>query len=185
MDNELISALEASGVDLSSSDAALISQNSDSILAFLGLSMLALLFILLVLWVLVVIARWRTVSKMGGHGWSQLIPVYAEYELASKAGCSKALTYASTALAAAIIICGCFSSSVDAMGYLGGVLDFAALVVGCVVARQVSRVYKHGVPFTVGLILLPWLFYMILGLGKTMPEVPAVEDEAAPAAPEA
>lgn len=62
---------------------------SDSELAAVAGIALVLVPVILAVWVVQLIAQWKTVNKMGGRGWSQVVPVYASWELARSAGCEK------------------------------------------------------------------------------------------------
>ncbi len=123
--------------------------------------------------ILVVIGRWRTVNKMGGRGWSQIIPIYSEWELSSKAGCAQGVCIALVVLDALTIFSNVPRS--ETFLYIALVCGIALFVIRCIVLRQVARRFGKGVGFTIGLIILPYIFYLILGCGSAQP----VEENAA------
>ena len=194
--------LISSNPSLISSNPSLISSNTDlisgnttnvdvnqvvdslpsTVAAVLGLSILLVIVVALVLLVLYVIGRWKTVKKLGGHGWSQFIPAYGDYELAKHAGCDKALVIAATALAGAIFIAEL--SPLQFANNLASALAFPYFIVDCVVCYNVAKAFGKGKGFTVGLVLLPFVFFMILGLGKAQPVSASDENDGtdAPAA---
>lgn len=147
------------------------------VLAFLAL-------VVAVMVVLTVIGQWKTAKKLGGKGWSQVIPVYRDYEMARAAGCAVEMTVAYTALGGICLLGQVFSGN-EAMGMLAGFAFIPTVVLGILVARQVARRFGKGAGFTAGLVLVPYVFYPILGLGKAMPTDDAETPEApvAPVAP--
>ncbi len=130
-------------------------------------ALLIALVIVVAIVVFLIVGRWKTVKKLGGHGWSQLIPVYGEWELSINAGCEKALCIALTALSAISI----FSqvTNIEAVQGIAGLCGLALFVITILVAYKVARRFGKGKGFTVGLVLLPAIFYAILGLGSAMP----------------
>ena len=139
----------------------------------------AVMIAVVVAWlVLMFIGAWKTVKKLGGAGWTQIIPVYRDYEMARVAGCDQVMTTAYAILCGLVLLGGIFTHS-----ELRTLANFAALpafILGIMVARQVARRFGKGVGFTVGLVLLPCIFYMILGCGKAQP---VDEGPASPAQP--
>lgn len=160
--NEIVAQAQVDGTYVSSGDVS-------AILA----ALLAMCVIGIIVWVLAIVGRWRTVSKMGGHGWSQLIPIYSEWELSSKAGCAQALCIAFIVLDALTYV-GCIPVN-DTIAYIASLCAIALFVIRCIVLRQVARRFGKGVGFTVGLVILPYIFYLILGCGSAK----AIEENAA------
>ena len=59
------------------------------------------------------------------------------------------------------------------------IIPFLGLVIWIIVCNDLSKSYARGAGTTVGLIFLPWLFYMILGFGEAEYQGPAAAPEAA------
>ena len=130
------------------------------ILVLLGIIAFAQLF--------VIIGRWKTTKKLGGHGWSQIIPIYSEWCLSRAAGCVTQLCIAITALDAISIFSGAFDASW--WRTLVSICAIALIVVRCLVIDKVCKRFgKKGVGFQIGLFFLPCIFYMILGCGSAQP----------------
>lgn len=128
---------------------------------------LILLLVILVFVVLFIVGRWKTVSKLGGRGWSQIIPVYTDWELSTSAGCDRALCIALTVLSA-INVLGYVVKDETFQG-ISGLCALASLVVGIMVNYKVACRFGKGKGFTFGLVVLAPIFYAILGLGSAMP----------------
>ncbi|OHA88285.1 MAG: hypothetical protein A2653_00830 [Candidatus Zambryskibacteria bacterium RIFCSPHIGHO2_01_FULL_43_25] len=47
------------------------------------------------------------------------------------------------------------------------VINIIAIIFGIVITYKLAKVFGKGIGFTIGLILLPPIFYMILGFGKS------------------
>ena len=184
-DSELISTLNSMGV---SGDMNVVSSSSDAAsavaAAIIALGFIAVigLLLLVVFGVLEIIGRWRIVKRLGGHGWSQLIPVYCEWELSKVVGLSRKFCIAITAVSAAMVLCTC-GREYELLHNLGFVAGIAGLVLSCVMLHKLSRVYGHGCGYVVGLLLLPGIFYLLLGCSSKEIEVPAKFDEEKPEAP--
>lgn len=128
---------------------------------------LALIPVILTVWVVQLIAQWRLVNKMGGRGWSQVVPVYASWELASSAGCERAKCVAYTAFAALETLGAACAYAFD-MDNLA-LPAIAMLVMHIIVMNRVAERFGKGRGFTAGLVLLPVVFVGILGFGQAMP----------------
>ena len=126
----------------------------------------------LVILVLTIIAEWRIFTKAGQSGWKSLIPIYnAIVELGFSWRKGK---FWSIVLASFLFGIGQALTEYSS----GEVLDIVAMllmVVGgiAVLVLTVKAVYYlaqsfgHGLGFTIGLILVPTVFRLILGLGSS------------------
>ena len=131
----------ASSSDLSSAVFALIG-------GFLGF----IVFIALVIVVLQIVANWKLFTKAGEKGWKALIPFYNTAILYKISGMSPwlALLY---------------------IGYLIPVVNVIVAVVFTVLRLyqpiNLAKGFKKSTGFTVGLIMFPFIFNLILGLGSS------------------
>lgn len=131
----------ASSSDLSSAVFALIG-------GFLGF----IIFIALVIVVLQIVANWKLFTKAGEKGWKALIPFYNTAILYKISGMSPwlALLY---------------------IGYLIPVINVIVAVVFTILRLyqpiNLAKGFKKSTGFTVGLIMLPFIFNLILGLGSS------------------
>lgn len=143
----------------------------------------AVLSIGLIFYLLMLIAGWRILKKAGEPGWKILIPIYNVYMLWKIAGMKNWWW--------AVICCGIIVAILEACA---GV-DYASLtesnvvfdnrpmvlvatLAGCffaiyaciaqiLYAYRTSKVFGHGLGYTIGLIILPSLFWLILGFGRS------------------
>lgn len=122
--------------------------------------------------VLLAVALWRLFTKAGEKGWKSLIPVlnvYTLYKIAWDTGAFwRNIIYLLLIIAAHIVMIIC-----------GFVVDVvcAACIIALLLARILNRCFRlqyhlsksfgHGFWYSVGLVLFPDIFYMILGLGKS------------------
>lgn len=109
--------------------------------------------------VLMIIAQWKLFEKAGEKGWKSLIPFYNGY-LWYK------LTWSAGAYAA-IIILSIVSAFVSGVPVLGILLAITMVILGIMSSHMVSVSYGKGGGFTVGLVLLAPIFYMILAFGDS------------------
>lgn len=135
-------------------------------------AVLVLLVALVVLacFVIQLVAEWKLVNKLGGRGWSQVIPVYNAWELARVAGCEQPMVIAYTVLTGVTVAASALGSLLgDASGSAIGTCGLALFVVNVLVMRQVAARFGKSGGFVVGMVLLPVVFVSILGLGSAEP----------------
>lgn len=112
--------------------------------AFLGIY----LVVVLVIAVLQVVAMWKVFTKAGEKGWKSIIPIYNIVILFKISGISPWLIFV----------------------YFAGIIPFvgwiAILALSIYQANSLAKSFGKDVGYTIGLLLLPVIFYMILGLGK-------------------
>ncbi len=129
------------------------------------------------LYILICAADWKVFTKMGEKGWKSLIPVYNLYLILKN--CSKMKYFTVTIVFAVLALV--LESTAVAVGEAYGdanpwylvlsLLNLAAqivlLVVEIKIHYHVSKSFGHGAGFTIGLVLLPFIFNLILGFGKS------------------
>ncbi len=111
-----------------------------------------LLLIYLVLYLVFALGAWgayKKASPQGDPAWAAFVPIYNFIVLLRVAG--RPVTCAWFLLLVFIPIVG----------------SLALLVVSIIVLNDVSKSFGHGGGFTVGLVLLPVIFWFILWLGKS------------------
>ena len=121
----------------------------------------------------VIVAWWRIFSKAGEKGWKILIPVYNMYVMYKLFW--KAAIFAIMIVLSIVAVIG---SSVTMYGavmsvlqggsstfYIGLFLLVASMIVililDIIFYNKVSKAFGHGAGFTVGLVLLPFIFLLI------------------------
>ena len=110
--------------------------------------------IFLALLVFYIAAEWRIFSKAGQPGWAVIIPIY---------------------------------NTLVALKIVGRpwwwiflfVIPVVDIVVAIVVWYDLSKSFGHRAAFTVGLVILSWIFLLILWLGPSSYRGPSVEPSAA------
>ncbi len=93
--------------------------------------------------VTVLAGMWKTFEKAGQPGWGCLIPIYNAYlilQIAGRPGWWLLLLF----------------------------IPFVNFITGIVVAVDVARNFGKGVGFAIGLMLLGFIFYPILGFGDAV-----------------
>lgn len=145
-------------------------------------------FFALVLWVLLIIARWKMFTKAGEAGWKSIIPIYADYI------CFKLYWDVRNFLILLGVSCLTFvfsfasggfavNSNGDVVFYGGNavftVLTWVATIVAFVwsvrLSLKTAAAYGKGIGFGIGLILLPNIFTLILGFGSARYVGPQVD----------
>lgn len=134
--------------DYSSSASSIDSSAIAVILASLGVMLFFILAIGMVLLILQVIANWKIFTKAGESGWKSIIPIYNSVVLFKISGISPWFVLVYIA------------------GFIPFVGPLAILGVTIYQANSLAKSFGKDAGFTVGLVLLPTIFYMILGFGK-------------------
>lgn len=115
----------------------------------------------LIIAILVIVAMWRIFKKAGEPGWKAIIPIYNNYILFKIVWDTK-FFWISFGL-------GLLSSIVNvlpAIGWLSYLISIATFIIEVMVLNRLSKSFGHGTGFTIGLLFLPFIFFMILGFGS-------------------
>ena len=121
--------------------------NNDSLSALIAGSMALVMFVSLAIIVLYVVCFWKIFTKAGQPGWAALIPIYNLVVMFQIAGMSGLW---------ALAILATFIPIIGGLFWLG-VLIYAFY--------QLSLRFGQGAGFTVGLVLLGFIFWPILAFG--------------------
>lgn len=113
--------------------------------AFAGI----VLVISLAISILQIIAMWKLFNKAGEKGWKSIIPIYNVIVLFKISGISPWL------------ILVFLASIIPVIGWLA----IAALYI--YQSHNLAKSFGKDIGYTIGLLLLPTIFYMILGFGKS------------------
>ena len=139
------------------SDADLDTALAGGVGALFGAMLGIFLIIGLVLIVIQIIAMWKIFTKAGQAGWKSIIPIYNLVTMFKIAGISPWL----------ILL------------YLLAFIPFFGWLISVGLSIyftiKLAQAFNKGTGFTVGLILLPSIFYLILGLGKSQYVGPKAE----------
>ena len=132
----------------------------------------AILTTSVVLLIIGIVVGWRIFQKAGEPGWKILIPVYNQYiffKIAWKPGMFWVmflLTTVSGALNVCLALMGSFEAAVGIL-----LFDFLAALIGLVIGvmfwHKLAKAFGRGVGFTIGLLLLNFIFLMILAFGSS------------------
>jgi len=119
-----------------------MNQSSDTAVTF-GITTLGLVFVLLWLGLLILMIAgfWRVFSKAGQPGWAAIIPILNVYfflKIAGKPGWWLLLMF----------------------------IPLVNLVIAIIATVDLARSFGKGTGFAIGLLLLPAIFYLILGFGS-------------------
>ena len=132
--------------------------DSSAIIAAGALGSIILVFALvaLVIAIIQIIAMWKVFTKAGEKGWKSIIPIYNLVTLFRISGLSPWLIL--------VYLLG-------AIPVVGGII---CLILFIYQANSLAKAFGKGTGFTVGLVLLAPIFYMILAFGDskyTKPEI--------------
>ena len=131
---------------------AAVVENS-SIFAILGTLLGAFLGIVLVISIIIVILQiagmWKVFTKAGEKGWKCIIPIYNLVILFRISGLSP------------WIICGYLLGFIPLVGWI---VALGILIYQC---NSLAKSFGKDIGYTIGLLILPTIFYMILGFGKS------------------
>lgn len=96
----------------------------------------------LVLLLLMIAGLWTTFTKAGQPGWAAIIPIYNIFILLKIVGR-------------------------PAWWLLLFFIPIVNFIVGVIISIDVAKAFEKGVGFAIGLLILPVIFYPILGLGDS------------------
>ena len=112
--------------------------------AFLGI----IIVVTIVIAILNITGMWKVFTKAGEKGWKCIIPIYNLVILFKISGLSPWIIF----------------------GYLSGIIPFVGWIVCLGISvyqcNSLAKSFNKDVGYTIGLLFLPTIFYLILGLGK-------------------
>ncbi|MBQ6130316.1 signal peptidase I [Candidatus Saccharibacteria bacterium] len=143
---------------------ALTSLNSEEALvaggllggAIVGVSVVALIYV-----ILCIVAWWKIFTKAGEAGWKAIIPIYNVYILCRITGINFWIFCLGLPFAVGILSAIVGSETVAGSTITG----LYALFFDIYLAIKLGDAFKKGTGFKVGLVLLPFIFYLILAFG--------------------
>lgn len=118
--------------------------------------------------VLMLVARWKIFKKAGTGGWKAIVPFYSDYTMYKVAWKKKYFWFV---LVLSILASVCVNLSGDFPQYslvfalIAAVLFISVIVLEIKCQVKLAKAFRKGAGFAVGLILLPIVFYPILGFG--------------------
>lgn len=113
------------------------------------------LLILLAILVLCLVAQWKIFEKAGQKGWASLIPFYSEYIQFDAFWGDKRYFWPFLVMVIASML-----------PVVGWVFAIAVAIMRVILSYKIAKSFGEGVGFTIGLVLLPFVFDMILAFGK-------------------
>ena len=139
--------------------------------AFLAIAGIAAI----IFYVLTVIACWKVFEKAGEPGWKCLIPIYSQYIMFKIVGMKNLfwILFAVSVVVSIIVTAMGFDTQNIAKNSMTGTnlvaalmymaMAIFALVISIMNYNRISKVFGHGIVFTLGLIFLPYVFLLVLG----------------------
>ncbi len=128
-----------------------------AIAGFLGV----IAVILVVCLIIGIIATWKIFTKAGEEGWKCLIPFYNQYTLYK---ITWDVTYFWVILGLSVV--GAIVGALE-IPVIGSILSIASAVIGIIQLHKMSKAYGHDIGFTLGLIFLSPIFFLILAFGQS------------------
>ena len=119
--------------------------------------------------VLLIVAVWNIFEKAGVAGWKALIPIYNIYVSFQKACFEKSfwnLIVLSIAAFVLDILLLYFKSNVI-LAIVLTIIDIMIILYLLRYTYRLSKCFGHGIIFAIGLLIFPYIFGLILGLGKS------------------
>lgn len=131
---------------------------------FLEISTISAVIASLIFYIVLVIANWKIFTKAGEAGWKSIIPIYNGYIL-YKISWKTSVFWITVVLALIGGILNGIGNPVTSV--IGVILNIVIIVIGIMQSYKLSKAFGHAVGFTVGLVLLPPIFTLILGFGSS------------------
>lgn len=148
-------------------------ENSYQMLDMFG-TLLGLVIVVMVIGIIFAIlyyvGAWRTYSKLGLDGWAALIPVYNVWVLAEELVEEKLAIAATTVSGATLALEILYNLTGNGSAPILCGLLLAGFVMDCIIKNALANAFGRGAGFTIGLIMLPSIFFMILGCGNNQAE---------------
>ena len=127
------------------------------------------------IYILLIIAEWKIFTKAGEKGWKSLIPIYNMVVFFRIIGISPWWVLVTFVLAFIPALTGTITTSgnntvINTNNVIGNIsliaLIFVSIFIGIYSSYRLAKSFDKGIGYTIGLILLPEIFYLILGFGS-------------------
>lgn len=145
---------------IDSSTTPAITPNMGDFGAILGAiagALILFIIIILALVLLVVISKCKLLKKCGKRGWEAIIPYHSQFVFCETVGVNPIW-----------VLITMFSVVLYIIPVLGSLLAYAVLIYFTVLLNvSLAKSFGKSTGFAVGLTLLPFVFYPILGFGKS------------------
>ena len=128
----------------------------------IGTSALIVMFIfILAIAILVIVAMWKIFQKAGEPGWKAIIPFYNSYTMYKIVWDTKFfwINFGLGVLTGII-------NFLPPLAFISYIISIAAFVIEVMLLNKLAKSFGHGTGFTIGLIFLPYVFFLILGFGS-------------------
>lgn len=134
-------------------------------------------------YILLIIAEWKIFTKAGEKGWKSLIPIYNMVVFFRIIGISPWWVLVLFVLSFLPSLTGAITTNgtdvTIASGNVFGTISlvvyiFVFIFIGIWSSYRLAKAFGKGIGYTIGLILLPEVFYLILGFGKAKYDKKAV-----------
>ena len=127
---------------------------------------LLVVFLFIYLLLLPFIASWKLFKKVGIPGWKSLIPFYNTFLVFKIAG-MPGICFLPTSILSLISTIYQKADSMPKWLIIATlILTIVNVVINIIRGIKLAKVFNKGIVFTIGLILLPEIFEIILGMGK-------------------
>ena len=142
----------------------------------LGMGMLIFDLSVLALCIVSIVALWKIYKKAGEHGWACLVPFYNSYVFYRMTWGNGWMFLLPTVLIFGYVFGLVFLMLSGFAGEATLTIIMTILAIGCGIAsivinivtlHKLSKSFGHGVGFTLGLLFLSVIFYIILGFGSS------------------
>ena len=137
--------------------------------AILSLILIPLLLFLIAIIVLQIIGEWKVFKKAGKNGWEAIVPYYNTWTLIEISGCKwwYFLIIIGSSLISYNITLDINESSRLSFNMLEGVGTLINYFIMYCVNYNIAKKFNKDYLYAIGLTLLPFIFYPMLGLGKS------------------
>lgn len=137
----------------------------------------------IIFYILLIVAWWKIFEKAGEKGWKAIIPIYNIYIMFKIVNMKNWFWWSIIVSFCTSLTCALNGFNPNAMteaqlasyNYAANPAVIIALIILCVVeiyiaivyAYRTSKVFGHGIGYTIGLLFLSNIFLLILGFGKS------------------
>lgn len=137
--------------------------------AILAIILIPLLLFLLVIIILQIIGQWKVFKKAGKNGWEAIVPYYNTWTLIEISGCKwwYFLIIIGSSLLSFNISLDLNESSSLSFNILEGIGTIINYFIMFCINYNIAKRFNKDIFYALGLTLLPFIFYPILGLGKS------------------
>lgn len=139
-------------------------------MAFISMLIIAMIYlgVILILAVIETVGKWQVYKKMGIPAWKCLIPYYNNYVEYSTVWVKEFFFLWLVLTIAELFLPGMYEDIGLLLRLIVIAVSISRMAVTFIFCKKMAKAFNKGLGYTIGLFLVPFIFYPIIGFSKNI-----------------